>query len=141
MMKPEQLQKNIERSLNLLLNQTEQISSFISTYKLEQSDPQLLINNLAARKKVIDELNTNLEKLKQQAPKNDSCLQQNFRKHILPQLQQIIELDEQHQIQIHELRELAKQKSIAVKNGRKFIHTYNAYPHRKAIFVNMAVSD
>jgi len=141
MMKPEQLQKNIERSLILLLNQTEQISSFISTYKLEETDPQLLVKHLTTRSKIIDELKTNLEKLRQLSLQKNSCLQQNFRQHILSQLQQIIELDEPHQMQIHELRELAKQKSIAVKNGRKFIHTYNAYPHRKAIFVNMAVSD
>lgn len=137
---------NIDRLVPDLQEKTNEIHSLLSHYDVEASAPDSLLSLISARKSFVDEIlaqQQRLNELLRQKEQSKSAAYavelSRLKNKITTKLDEIAEQDNLNRKLILQHKILVSQKSSEIRKGKKAINAYNVFPHRKSIFVDIAV--
>lgn len=139
-----QILENINSITYRIWELSDKITNLLSNYDIENSNSDELLKFITSRNELIDELSKHQQQLStmiERMDNNNSLMDDNLKDSIISKLNEIIKSDDVNRKKISEYRDSIMQKSLKIKKGKKFIKGYDVFPHRKAIFLDIAVSD
>jgi DNA repair ATPase RecN len=137
-----QVLKRLDETIFVLKQKTQKINDFLVDYDVENSNPDDLINMISIRKDLIDQIQAHhdqfieLEKSLTNISSDRELIE--LKNSIVEKLTDIIEKYRIDLARISDYQQIVSKKLSEVKKGRKMTHAYNVFPHRKAIFVDVA---